>query len=86
MKYINYYSDGWADRADVVEGYEKQALGSISIRIHSPRVESFDDHYFALSPFTNHRNPWFQEFWSVSELIFFLMRNTRCGIVLLLIF
>ncbi|EJY57740.1 AAEL017068-PA, partial [Aedes aegypti] len=59
-------SDGWADRADVVENYERQALGSISIRIHSPYVKSFDDYYFGLSPFTNKRNPWFREFWEVS--------------------
>jgi hypothetical protein len=51
-------SDGWADRQDVVEGLEQQAVGSISIRIHSPAVKSFDDYYFALNPFENHRNPW----------------------------
>ncbi|XP_055551060.1 metabotropic glutamate receptor 5-like [Wyeomyia smithii] len=56
-------SDGWADRADVVQNYERQALGSISIRIHSPYVKSFDNYYFSLNPFTNKRNPWFQEFW-----------------------
>lgn len=58
-------SDGWADRPDVVQNYERQALGSISIRIHSPYVKSFDDYYFALNPFTNKRNPWFREFWEV---------------------
>ncbi|XP_063697705.1 metabotropic glutamate receptor 1-like [Culicoides brevitarsis] len=56
-------TDGWADRADVVLGYERQALGSITVRIHSPYVESFDKRYFGLSPFTNTRNPWFTEFW-----------------------
>ncbi|EDS30958.1 conserved hypothetical protein [Culex quinquefasciatus] len=56
-------SDGWADRADVVQNYERQALGSMSIRIHSPYVKSFDKYYFSLNPFTNKRNPWFQEFW-----------------------
>ncbi|XP_065079892.1 metabotropic glutamate receptor 1-like [Ochlerotatus camptorhynchus] len=58
-------SDGWADRPDVVQNYEPQALGSISIRIHSPYVKSFDDYYFSLNPFTNKRNPWFREFWEV---------------------
>lgn len=58
-------SDGWADRADVVQNYERQALGSMSIRIHSPYVKSFDKYYFSLNPFTNKRNPWFQEFWEV---------------------
>jgi hypothetical protein len=56
-------SDGWADRQDVVLDYEQQALGSISIRIHSPSIKSFDDYYFSLNPFENLRNPWFKEFW-----------------------
>lgn len=58
-------SDGWADRLDVVQGYEAEAEGGISIRIHSPPVASFDRDYFALKPdtATRTRNPWFQEFW-----------------------
>lgn len=58
-------SDGWADRLDVVDGYEAEAEGGISIRIHSPPVASFDRDYFALKPdkATLARNPWFQEFW-----------------------
>jgi hypothetical protein len=59
------YSDGWADRSDVTDGYEKQARGSISIRIHSPNVTDFDDYYFKLNPYTNTRNPWFREFWQL---------------------
>lgn len=47
----------------MVEKHEEFALGGISIRIHSAYVEDFDDYYFALNPFTNHRNPWFAEFW-----------------------
>ena len=62
---IYAFSDGWADRLDVVQGYEAEAEGGISIRIHSPRVDSFDREYFALKPdrLTLARNPWFQEFW-----------------------
>lgn len=56
-------SDGWADRQDVVSEYEMQAVGSISIRIHSPYMKSFDDYYFTLNPFENQRNVWFREFW-----------------------
>lgn len=56
-------TDGWADRQDVVSEYELQAVGSISIRIHSPYIKTFDDYYFTLNPFENHRNPWFREFW-----------------------
>lgn len=47
----------------MVEKHEEYALGGMSIRIHSAYVEDFDDYYFALNPFTNHRNPWFAEFW-----------------------
>jgi hypothetical protein len=58
-----FYSDGWADRSDVTDGFESQARGSMSIRIHSPNVTDFDDYYFSLNPYTNTRNPWFREFW-----------------------
>jgi hypothetical protein len=60
---IFFYSDGWADRSDVTDGYERQARGSMSVRIHSPNVTDFDDYYFSLNPYTNTRNPWFREFW-----------------------
>lgn len=60
---ILFYSDGWADRSDVTDGYERQARGSMSVRIHSPNVTDFDDYYFSLNPYTNTRNPWFREFW-----------------------
>jgi hypothetical protein len=56
-------TEGWADRQDVVSDLEMQAVGSISIRIHSKYVETFDDYYFALDPFNNTRNVWFREFW-----------------------
>lgn len=47
----------------MVSDYEAQAVGSISIRIHSPYMHSFDETYLKLNPFNNTRNPWFQEFW-----------------------
>ncbi|KAF8365679.1 mgl-2 [Pristionchus pacificus] len=56
-------SDGWADREDVVEGIEEMAIGSLSIRIHSPNVPAFEDYYHALTPENNTANPWFREFW-----------------------
>ncbi|XP_074603821.1 metabotropic glutamate receptor 1-like [Brevipalpus obovatus] len=56
-------ADGWADRMDVVQGIHPEAHGGISIRIHSPHVEDFDEYYFNLNPYTNSRNPWFKEFW-----------------------
>ncbi|XP_034972101.2 metabotropic glutamate receptor 5 [Zootoca vivipara] len=56
-------SDGWADRYDVTEGYQREAVGGITIKLQSPDVKWFDDYYLQLHPETNHRNPWFQEFW-----------------------
>ncbi|XP_053241528.1 metabotropic glutamate receptor 5 isoform X2 [Podarcis raffonei] len=56
-------SDGWADRYDVTEGYQREAVGGITIKLQSPDVKWFDDYYLQLQPETNHRNPWFQEFW-----------------------
>lgn len=61
--FLFYYSDGWSDRHDVTEAYEQEALGGISIRIHSSYDHSFDPYYFSLKPHKNNRNPWFTEFW-----------------------
>ncbi|KAL1491781.1 hypothetical protein ABEB36_012327 [Hypothenemus hampei] len=67
LNLTNYFlfigSDGWADRHDVTEDIEEQAWGSLSIRIHSPYVKSFDEYYWSLKPDSNTRNPWFEEFW-----------------------
>ncbi|XP_053871657.1 metabotropic glutamate receptor 5 isoform X1 [Malaclemys terrapin pileata] len=56
-------SDGWADRYDVTDGYQREAVGGITIKLQSPDVKWFDDYYLQLQPETNLRNPWFQEFW-----------------------
>uniref|UniRef100_A0A8C6VPA6 Metabotropic glutamate receptor 1 n=1 Tax=Naja naja TaxID=35670 RepID=A0A8C6VPA6_NAJNA len=56
-------SDGWADRYDVTDGYQREAAGGITIKLQSPGVKWFDDYYLKLQPETNQRNPWFQEFW-----------------------
>ena len=57
------FSDGWADRPDVVDGIENLALGGMSIKLHSPEIADFDDYFKSLSPLTNSHNPWFTEFW-----------------------
>ena len=57
------FSDGWADRPDVVEDIGKNALGGMSIKLYSPPINNFDEYYHALKPDTNKRNPWFREFW-----------------------
>ncbi|XP_028995156.1 metabotropic glutamate receptor 1b isoform X2 [Betta splendens] len=56
-------SDGWADRVEVVEGYEQEAVGGITVKLHSEEVSSFDDYFLKLRLSTNARNPWFPEFW-----------------------
>ncbi|XP_032650424.1 metabotropic glutamate receptor 1 isoform X1 [Chelonoidis abingdonii] len=56
-------SDGWADRDEVIEGYEPEANGGITIKLQSPEVLSFDDYFLKLRLDTNTRNPWFPEFW-----------------------
>ena len=33
------------------------------MKLYSPEIYDFDEHYFHLFPFNNTRNPWFQEFW-----------------------
>uniref|UniRef100_A0A8C6TD51 Metabotropic glutamate receptor 1 n=1 Tax=Neogobius melanostomus TaxID=47308 RepID=A0A8C6TD51_9GOBI len=56
-------SDGWADRVEVVEGYEFEALGGITVKLQSADVSSFDRYFLKLKLSSNHRNPWFPEFW-----------------------
>ncbi|XP_034966553.2 metabotropic glutamate receptor 1 isoform X1 [Zootoca vivipara] len=56
-------SDGWADRDEVIEGYEAEANGGITIKLQSPDVVSFDDYFLKIRLETNTRNPWFPEFW-----------------------
>ncbi|XP_004628649.1 metabotropic glutamate receptor 1 [Octodon degus] len=58
-----FCSDGWADRDEVIEGYEVEANGGITIKLQSPEVRSFDDYFLKLRLDTNTRNPWFPEFW-----------------------
>ncbi|XP_056150127.1 metabotropic glutamate receptor 1 [Lampris incognitus] len=56
-------ADGWADRDEVVESYEQEAEGGITMKLQSAMVKSFDDYFLKLRLDTNTRNPWFPEFW-----------------------
>ncbi|XP_076844279.1 metabotropic glutamate receptor 1 isoform X2 [Brachyhypopomus gauderio] len=56
-------SDGWADRDEVVEGYEQEADGGITMKLQTEEVRSFNDYFLKLRLDTNKRNPWFTEFW-----------------------
>ncbi|KAK1889356.1 Metabotropic glutamate receptor 1 [Dissostichus eleginoides] len=57
------FDDGWADRYEVVEGFEQEAEGGITMKLQSEVVKTFDDYYLKLRLDTNTRNPWFSEFW-----------------------
>ncbi|KAI5627781.1 metabotropic glutamate receptor 1 isoform X1 [Silurus asotus] len=56
-------SDGWADRDEVVEGYEQEADGGITMKLQTEEVKSFNEYFLKLRLDTNSRNPWFGEFW-----------------------
>nr|XP_033791519.1 metabotropic glutamate receptor 1 [Geotrypetes seraphini] len=56
-------SDGWADRDEVIEGFEAEANGGITIKLQSAEVMSFNNYFLKLRLDTNARNPWFSEFW-----------------------
>lgn len=60
---LSLCSDGWADRVEVVEGYEQEAVGGITVKLQSAEVSSFDDYFLKLKLGANTRNPWFPEFW-----------------------
>lgn len=48
---------------EVVEGYEQEAVGGITVKLQSEEVSSFDNYFLKLRLRTNSRNPWFPEFW-----------------------
>ncbi|XP_022100465.1 metabotropic glutamate receptor 1-like [Acanthaster planci] len=58
-------SDGWADRTEIVNGVEPEAVGGISIKPQTSYIHDFDPYYFALRPGDHSSNPWFREFWQV---------------------
>lgn len=72
--YMLIGADGWSDRQDILgplvdpktgeRAFSRLAQGSLSIKIHSPKVEDFDEYFTNLTPQTHHNiSPWFTEFW-----------------------
>ncbi|TRY83460.1 hypothetical protein DNTS_016205 [Danionella cerebrum] len=57
------WCDGWADRDEVVEGYEPEAVGGITVKLQTEEVTSFNEYFLKLRLSNNNRNPWFAEFW-----------------------
>lgn len=56
-------SDGWGAQESVVKGNEHIANGAITLELASHPVKEFDRYFQSLTPFNNHRNPWFRDFW-----------------------
>lgn len=44
-------------------GVEEVAEGAITVELQTKIISEFDDYMKNLSPATNHRNPWFKEYW-----------------------
>lgn len=47
----------------IINGYEAQAKGSITVGIQEIHRTEFEDYFVQLNPEDNDRNPWFAEFW-----------------------
>ncbi|XP_067089983.1 metabotropic glutamate receptor 2-like [Osmerus mordax] len=56
-------SDGWGAQESVVRGSEAAADGAFTIELASYSIREFEDYFTKLNPYTNRRNPWFEEFW-----------------------
>ena len=42
VKTTNTSSESWADRKDVVDGWEAEAVGSLTLKIPSPPIADFE--------------------------------------------
>ncbi|XP_045107774.1 metabotropic glutamate receptor-like isoform X2 [Portunus trituberculatus] len=56
-------SDGWGKQSHLVEGLQEVAEGAITVELTSDVVKGFDTYMSRLTPHTNTRNPWFEEYW-----------------------
>ncbi|KAK6192475.1 hypothetical protein SNE40_003935 [Patella caerulea] len=64
-RFIWLASDYWANSMEIVEGYEEEAVGAITIKIRSEMVASFTNYVMSLS-LTNRQgipDDWFEEFY-----------------------
>uniref|UniRef100_A0A1A9WYC5 G-protein coupled receptors family 3 profile domain-containing protein n=1 Tax=Glossina brevipalpis TaxID=37001 RepID=A0A1A9WYC5_9MUSC len=59
-------SDGWGKQTRLLDGLEDIAEGSITVELQSEYIEDFDRYMKALTPETNKRNPWFNEYWQAT--------------------
>ncbi|XP_054745960.1 metabotropic glutamate receptor-like [Anastrepha obliqua] len=56
-------SDGWGKQQKLLDGLEDIAEGAITVELQSEIIEDFDRYMMQLTPQTNTRNPWFEEYW-----------------------
>lgn len=56
-------SDGWGKQQKLVESLEDVAQGAITVELHSEHMPKFDEYMMSLTPETNIRNPWFDNYW-----------------------
>nr|XP_002731157.1 PREDICTED: metabotropic glutamate receptor 3-like [Saccoglossus kowalevskii] len=56
-------SDGWSGNKDVVRDREEYVEGAIAFSPLYSIVHEFDEHFVKLTPSSNERNPWFEEYW-----------------------
>ncbi|CAC5419214.1 Metabotropic glutamate receptor 2,Metabotropic glutamate receptor 3,Metabotropic glutamate receptor 8,Metabotropic glutamate receptor 4,Metabotropic glutamate receptor 5,Metabotropic glutamate receptor 6 [Mytilus coruscus] len=56
-------SDGWGGRGLAYHGKEEQVEGAITTQPLAYEVKGFKNYFLKLKPGSNHRNPWFIEYW-----------------------
>ncbi|XP_055030088.1 metabotropic glutamate receptor 3 [Misgurnus anguillicaudatus] len=56
-------SDGWGAQESIVKGNEFTADGAITLELSAYPIPEFNRYFQSLTPFNNHRNPWFKDFW-----------------------
>lgn len=56
-------SDGWGKQQKLVESLEEVAEGAITVELQSENIPGFDHYMMTLTPESNQRNPWFDEYW-----------------------
>lgn len=47
----------------MVEGLEEVAEGAITVELQSSSIPGFDEYMMSLTPESNNRNPWFEQYW-----------------------
>ena len=63
-RFVWIASDGWGkEELPVLGGNDVAAEGALTIELQSTRLPEFDNYFRQLRPATNHRNPWFREYW-----------------------